>query len=641
MYRDHRIGEIRVGRGNEYLELRLPERERWMVPGEIHGGVEPRAVHREMIRQAIREHLDKELRLRPQGIKVLTLFFIDQVAHYRRYDDDGRPVKGEYARLFEEEYRRAVQRPEYRAPGAGADPREAAERVHEGYFSIDRRGGWTDTAENNQTNRDNAERAYRLIMRDKERLLSFSEPLQFIFSHSALREGWDNPNVFQICALRDITTERERRQTIGRGLRLCVNQEGERQRGFEVNTLTVIARESYEEFAENLQREIEEETGVRFGLVEPHAFASIGQLGVEQSRRLWDHLTAHGYLNQQGQAQDALREALDGDRLALPAEFEPLRDAVLQALRRFTARIRINRANERRRVKPREAVLNSAGFQALWDRIKHKTTFRVRFDNEALLAACAQALADAPPIPRPRLLWQRGAVAVGRGGVTGTVRESDAAYLHDAEVELPDLLTDLHDRTGLTRRSLYRILADSGRLDDFADNPTGFIETAAEAINRRKRLALVEGIKYQRLGGEHYFAQELFRNEELIGYLKNTLATRKSVYDYVVYDSETEAAFAASLERFTSVKVYAKLPRWFQVPTPLGPYTPDWAVLIEDEAGERLYLVVETKGSAFLDDLRNAERAKVACGKAHFKALRAGESPARYRIVHTADELLA
>ena len=390
-----------------------------------------------------------------------------------------------------------------------------------------------------------------------------------------------------------------------------------------------------------LQREIEEETGVRFGLVEPHAFASIGQLGVEQSRRLWDHLTAHGYLNRTGQAQDALREALDDERLALPAEFEPLRDAVLQALRRFTARIRINRANERRRVKPREAVLNSAGFQALWDRIKHKTTFRVRFDNEALLTACAQGLAGAPPIPRPRLLWQRGAVAVGRGGVTGAVRESGAAYLHDAEVELPDLLTDLQDRTGLTRRSLYRILADSGRLDDFADNPTGFIETAAEAINRRKHLALVEGIKYQRLGGEHYFAQELFRNEELIGYLKNTLATRKSVYDHVVYDSETEAAFAASLERFTSVKVYAKLPRWFQVPTPLGPYTPDWAVLIEDEAGERLYLVVETKGSAFLDDLRNAERAKVACGKAHFEALRAGESPARYRIVHTADELLA
>ena len=650
VYRNHHVGEIRVGRGNEYLELRLPDRWHWMVPGDIYGGVDPRAVHREMIRQAIREHLSKQLRLRPQGIKVLTLFFIDQVAHYRRYDDDGRPGKGEYAHLFEEEYRRALQRPEYRALVAGVDAQEAAERVHEGYFSIDRRGGWTDTAENNQTNRDNAERAYQLIMRDKERLLSFAEPLQFIFSHSALREGWDNPNVFQICALRDIGTERERRQTIGRGLRLCVNQEGERQRGFEVNTLTVIARESYEEFAENLQREIEEETGVRFGLVEPHSFASIavdggdgktGHLGVEQSRRLWDHLITHGYLTAGGQAQNALREALDGDGVALPGEFEAVREAVTQTLRRFTTRIRINRANERRCVKPREAVLNSADFQALWDRIKHKTTFRVRFDNEALLEDCVRALAGAPPIPRPRLIWQRGGIAVGHGGVTGEVRDSSAAYLLDAEVELPDLLTDLQNRTGLTRRSIYRIVTASGRLDGFLDNPTKFIEIAAEAINRRKRLALVEGIKYQRLGGEHYFAQELFRSEELIGYLKNTLAAEKSVYDHVVYDSENEAAFAASLEQFTSVKVYAKLPRWFQVQTPLGPYSPDWAVLIEDDAGERLYLVVETKGSAFLDDLRNAERAKVECGKAHFEALHVGESSAHYRVVHTADELLA
>ena len=213
--------------------------------------------------------------------------------------------------------------------------REASENAHEGYFSIDRRGGWTDTAENNQTGRDDAERAYRLIMRDKERLLGFEEPLQFIFSHSALREGWDNPNVFQICALRDISTERARRQTIGRGLRLCVDQTGERQRGFEVNTLTVVARESFEEFAENLQREIEEETGVRFGLVERHAFASVvvegedGQaepLGVERSKRLWDHLVSQGYLDGRGRARDVLQEALDGDGVVLPGELEPLRE---------------------------------------------------------------------------------------------------------------------------------------------------------------------------------------------------------------------------------------------------------------------------------------------------------------------------
>ena len=181
---------------------------------------------------------------------MLSLFFIDAVARYRRYNDDGMPVKGEHARIFEEEYQRAARLPKFQALFDGVDLPAAAESAHAGYFSIDRRRVWTDTKENNQANRDNAERAYRLIMRDKERLLSFSEPLKFIFSHSALREGWDNPNVFQICALREISTEKERRQTIGRGLRLCVNQSGERQRGFEVNTLTVIARESYEEFAE-------------------------------------------------------------------------------------------------------------------------------------------------------------------------------------------------------------------------------------------------------------------------------------------------------------------------------------------------------------------------------------------------------
>ena len=650
VYQGHRIGEIRVERGNEYMELRLPGDEHWMRPGEIYGSVDSLTVHRAMMRKTVREHLDKEMRLRPQGIKVLTLFFIDKVAHYRRYDDESNPVKGEYARIFEEEYRRAANRPEYGSLFGGVDVQEAAESVHEGYFSIDRRGGWTDTAENNETNRDNAERAYHLIMRDKEKLLGFEEPLQFIFSHSALREGWDNPNVFQICALRDISTERERRQTIGRGLRLCVNQTGERQRGFDVNTLTVVARESYEEFAENLQQEIEQETGLRFGLVERHSFASIvvedddgqaGPLGVERSKRLWDHLVSQGYLDRKGQARDALQEALDGDGVVLPDEFEPLREAVTQVLRRFTTRVKIKKADERRRVKPREAVLDGAEFQALWDRIKYRTTFRVRFDNEAMLESCSQALADAPPIPRPRLIWQQGGLSLGRGGVQGDVRESDIAPLDDDGMDLPDLLTDLQNRTGLTRRSIYRILIDSGRLDDFAVNPAKFIETAADTINRRKRLALVEGIKYQRLGDEHYFAQELFRSEEMIGYLKNMMAAQKSVYDHVVYDSDNEAAFANSLEQFPAVKVYAKLPPWFQIPTPLGPYNPDWAVLIEDDGGERLYLVVETKGSAFLDDLRNAERAKVECGKAHFEALQVGESPALYRVVHKADELFA
>ena len=650
VYRDHRIGEVSVKKGDEYMELQLPNDYLWMQPGDIHGGVDPVLVHREMMQKAIREHLEKERRLRPLGIKVLTLFFIDKVARYRRYDEAGNPVKGEYALIFEEEYRRLAGLPKYRSLLPSGNLAETAAHIHEGYFSIDRRGGWTDTAENNQVNRDNAERAYRLIMRDKERLLSFDEPLQFIFSHSALREGWDNPNVFQICALREVGTDRERRQTIGRGLRLCVNQDGERQHGFEINTLTVIARESYEEFAENLQQEIEEETGIPFGRVGVFAFAGLvlpadgkdaRRLDRDQSEELWKHFIAQGYLDRRGHPLGPLREALDGEGVALPSELEPLREAIQQTLRRFTTRIQIKRADERRPVAAREAVLESAEFRALWDRIKHRTMFRLHFDNDALLAACTQALADAPNIPRPRLLWEQGKVRIRRSGVGMEVRESAATYLVDSGADLPDLLTELTNRTGLTRRSVCAIVIGSKCLDDFVENPVKFIERAAELINRCKRQALVEGIKYQRLGNDQYFSQELFRTEELVGYLKNTMAAKKSVYDHVVYDSENERKFADSLEKFTVVKVYAKLPRWFQVPTPLGAYNPDWAVLIEDDEGERLYLVLETKGSAFLDDLRHAERAKVECGKAHFEALQSGDSSAQYRVVHTADELLA
>ena len=648
IYHNHRIGEIRVGRGNECLELRVPGADRWLQIGEAYGSVDNRAVQREMIRKAIREHLDKEKRLHPQDIKVLTLFFVDKVANYRSYAADGSRVKGDFARIFEDEYRRVASNPDYKSLFQGVDLDDAVERVHAGYFSIDRRGRELDTAENNQANRDNAERAYNLIMRDKEKLLSFEEPLKFIFSHSALREGWDNPNVFQICALRDIQTERERRQTIGRGLRLCVNQDGERQRGFEVNTLTVIARESYEEFADNLQQEIEVDTGIRFGVIDEQHFAvipvgdSAGHLSVEQSKELWRYFVTVGYLNHAGKILDSLREALYDGSFTLPAEFEPLRSAIVGTLRQAAGRIEIKKAEERRYAKPREAVLNSAEFKALWERIKHRTTYRVKFGNEELIAKCADALEKAPHIPRPRLEWNTAGLRIEQSGLQAKLHEASAPVaLQEADLELPDLLTELQNRTQLTRRSIRRILLDSGRLNDFTVNPQKFIETAAKAITTCKRLSLVEGIKYQRLGDECYYAQELFTSEELIGYLKNMVPAEKSVYDHVIYESNTEAAFADALEKYAAVKVYAKLPRWFQVPTPLGSYNPDWAVLIESDGGERLYFVAETKDTAFLDDLRNQERAKVECGKAHFATLRTGASPAKYRVVHTLSELMA
>jgi type III restriction enzyme len=652
LYADCRIGEIRVERGNEYLELRVPGGEQYLKPGQVWGDVDTLAVQREMIRRTIREHLDKEKRLRPQGIKVLSLFFIEEVAKYRQYDADGNAVKGDYARIFEEEYRRAAHLPDYRTLFEEVDLTRAAQEIHNGYFSIDKRGGWTDTDENNQSNRDNAERAYNLIMKEKEKLLSLETPLKFIFSHSALKEGWDNPNIFQICTLRNIQTERERRQTIGRGLRLCVNQQGERIRGFEVNTLTVVAMESYEQFAENLQKDIEQDTGIRFGTVEPHQFAAVTvampdgsttPLGVEQSKALWEHLKAAGHIDARGKVQDSLKQALKEGALSVPEPFVAHLDQIAQVLKKLAGRLEIKNADERRQVRTRQTVLHSTEFKALWDRIKHKTTYRVQFDNEKLIESCIRALRDAPAIPKTRLQWRKADIAIGKAGVEATERDGAATVvLDETDIELPDLLTDLQDRTQLTRRSIQRILSGSQRLDDFKRNPQAFIELAAEAINRCKRLAVVDGIKYQRLGDEYYYAQELFEQEELTGYLKNMLDSAKSVYEQVVYDSPTvERPFAEDLERNSAIKLYAKLPGWFTVPTPLGSYNPDWAVLVEKDNGERLYFVVETKSGLFRDDLRDKERAKIECGKEHFKSLAVHEAPAHYVVARNVDDVLA
>ena len=654
VYRDCRVGEIRVATGDEFLELRYPGGEQYLRPGQAYGDVDPLAVQRQMIHRTIKEHLDKEKRLTPQGIKVLSLFFIDAVEKYRQYDAEGNPVKGDYARIFEEEYRRLAKHPDYQSLFKEVGLATAAADVHNGYFSIDKKKVGTRTVEVFKDTKGTTQAdddTYGLIMRDKEKLLSFDTPLKFIFSHSALREGWDNPNVFQICALREMASEQQRRQTIGRGLRLCVNQNGERLRGFEVNTLTVIATESYEQFAENLQKEIEQDTGIRFGIVETHQFAGVtakgpdGQpapLGFDQSKVLWEHLKTAGLVNAQGKVQDALRKALKDGTLTLPEPFAAQLPQVTEILRKLAGRLEIKNADERKQVKSRQAVLQGADFKALWDRIKHKTTYRVQFDNEALLATCIQATKDAPPIAKTRLQWRKADLAIGRAGVAARETTTSAPVtLDEGDIDLPDILTDLQDKTQLTRRSIHRILVESARLDDFKRNPQQFIELAAEIINRAKRLALVDGIKYQRIGAEEYYAQQLFETEELSGYLKSMIDASKSVHEQVIYQSDTERTFAEQLENNEAIKVYAKLPGWFRVPTPLGPYNPDWAVLVEKDGTERLYFVVETKSSLFTDDLRDKESAKIECGRAHFKALSVGDNPARYEVVTKLDELMA
>ena len=656
VYHDFRIGEIRGAKGTEFLELCYPGGESFLHIGEAYGDVEPLAIQRQMIKRTIKEHLDKEKRLRPQRIKVLSLFFIDSVEKYRQYDSEGNKIKGDYARIFQEEYRRLANHPDYQTLFQEVDLTAAAEDVHDGYFSIDKKKIGNKTVEVFKDSRGEGtakadDDTYSLIMRDKEKLLSFESPLKFIFSHSALREGWDNPNVFQICALREMTSEQQRRQTIGRGLRLCVNQDGERPPGFEINTLTVIATESYEQFAENLQKEIETDTGIRFGIVEAHQFAGLiiiganGQpapLGIDQSKQLWEYLRTEKYLNAQGKVQDELRVALKNGTLTLPEPFTSQLPQVKEILRKLAGRLEIKNADERRQVKSRQAVLHGADFKALWDRIKHKTTYRVQFDNEALLSNCIKALSEAPAVAKTRLQWRKADIAIGRSGVDATEKSAAAPVtLDESDIELPDILSDLEAKTQLTRRSIYRILVDSKRLDDFKRNPQQFIELAVEIINRTKRMVLVDGIKYQRIGDDAYYAQQLFESQELSGYLKSMTDANKSVHEQVIYQSDTERTFAEDLEKNEAIKVYAKLPAWFKVPTPLGPYNPDWAVLVDKPEGERLYLVVETKSSLFTDDLRDRESAKINCGKAHFEALAGVGNPARYLAARSVDDVLA
>ncbi|WP_137887654.1 type III restriction-modification system endonuclease [Pseudomonas sp. 2FE] len=651
IYENMQIGTITCGKNNESIQIKAPGIDETLRPGDAMGGVSPDEIKRLMIRRTIKEHLDKELTFaaNKQPIKVLSLFFIDSVEHYRQYDEDGNAVKGKYATMFEEEYTKLAKSSDYQSLFNEIDLEANAAEVHNGYFSIDKKERLVDTAENNQAGRDNSERAYNLIMQEKEKLLSFDTKLKFIFSHSALKEGWDNPNVFQICALRDMGSERERRQTIGRGLRLCVNQDGQRLRGSDINTLTVIATESYEEFAENLQKEIEEDTGIRFGIVESHQFATVliiddkgeaAPLGVGQSEKIWKFLKAEGFVDAKGKVQDSLRTALKDGSFKLPDDIKAelgskadvAEEDIQGILKKLAGKLDIKNADDRRIIRTREAVLQSEEFKALWERIKYKTTYRVDFKNDKLIIDCAKAILDCPPITKTRAQFRKADIAIGKGGVTAEETAASAfTTIHEDDIELPDIITDLQDKTQLTRSSIVKILTESRRLQDFARNPQQFIDYASEAINRTKRLALVDGIKYSKIGDEHFYAQELFQQEELKGYLKNTLETQKSVYTHVVYDSAgIEKTFAEDLEKNEAVKVYAKLPSWFKIPTPLGTYNPDWAVVVDDSGQEKLYFVVETKGSTWWGDLRHVEGAKILCGERHFEEVANDDNPARY-----------
>lgn len=627
------IGTIEGGARDALMQLNLPGTVKYMREGDVHGDVDREGVVRRMIERTIREHFSRETVLKPLGIKVLSLFFIDRVDAYRVYGEDGSTSLGRYGVIFEEEYRKLAAHPEFRDTLFAKTVVEP-ERAHNGYFSMDKKvvspfgehqlkAGATAEAV--------AADSFKLIMRDKERLLDEAEPLRFIFSHSALREGWDNPNVFQICALREMGGELERRQTVGRGLRLCVDSGGDRRRDEGLNVLTVIAGESYSAFAEGLQHEIEQDLGIRFGSVAPDTFAALSYtneagelipLGAAQSAALLSYLKAQGYVDAKGRIEDTLRRELKAGTLVLPPEYDAVAPAARALLTKLAKTLDVRDADEKRPIALNREVFLGEDFKALWDRVKSKTTYRLAFDNAVLIADATAQLKESPAIARAQILWRRAQMELTDAGVHG-VKETTSGFqnLVSENASVPDVLGELQNRTQLTRKTLAQVLIGSGRLDDLRQNPAAFIDQATAVINKAKIAALVDGVRYQKIGPDSYYAQELFESQELSGYLGKMVDVEKAPTQSIRVDIGSEGTFATALNANEAVKVFAKLPGWFKVPTPLGTYNPDWAVLVTTETGDRLYFVVETKGSTLLAELRPDEAAKVRCGEAHFAAI--------------------
>jgi len=668
--------------GHEHIEFVNGER---LMLGKAMGDVDELVLKRAQIRRTIETHLDKEMRLTDKGIKVLSLFFIDEVAKYRAADGS----KGIYAEIFEECYTELIALPRY----APLHARFSSD-CHNGYFSQDRKGNLKNTRGDTVDDYD----TYNTIMKDKEWLLSFDCPLRFIFSHSALKEGWDNPNVFQVCTLIEQKSAFTCRQKIGRGLRLCVNQKGERVDDKDINLLHVMANESFADFAATLQKEIEQETGMKFGILDIGLFAELtlpemktisvtitpeqaqeivtqaaqssevialpaelepvrtaveahvrqteivditALSGVTMTQTVTEerpatqeeivgligHFEQKGYVDKKShKVKDTLKAALEAGTLDLPAKFEAARDRVVSIIKKADSRVPIRDASRDVIVRLNKQVMVSPEFQALWDKIKHRTQYRVTVDDDELVRRAAEELRALPAIPQARVVTATASIDVQRSGVTYSETAVQTTNIADVQSKLPDFLRTVDEACFIPQRIYLRILRDSGHVQDFINNPQRFTELFIEVLKGVLHSMEIDGIRYMRLDGHEYYVQEIFDSEELMANLdKNAVAVSNSTHDYVIYDSSTiERPFALALDSDPDVKLFFKIPHRFKIETPIGTYNPDWAVYMDKDGTEKLYFVLETKGTTQKRDLRTPEQQKIHCGERHFQALAEG-----------------
>jgi type III restriction enzyme len=599
--------------GNEFIDFTSGR----LYLGQERGGITEDLIDVQ-IKNTIKKHLDKELQLKGRGIKVLSLFFVDKVSNYRIYDTDGKPVKGKYADEFERHYAELIQLPQYKELDIFP-----VEKCHDGYFSADKKGVYKDTNGSTQADDD----TYAKIMRNKEQLLSMDEPLKFIFSHSALREGWDNPNVFQICVLREVGSANERRQTLGRGLRLPVNKDGERVKDDNINKLTVIARESYADFASGLQKEYEEECGVTFGKVPQIAFAKLtvtdGEeekpLGRVASANLWAEIQNKGFVDKNGKIQSSFNPSKEGFSLGLSEEFADKELEIINVLQSYQLERHIKKDEEPKRLKINKQIFLDPEFETLWNKIKHRTTYRVDYSTDDLIANATKSISEMERIDPVKVSYREDIIGVEKKGITTTNTKANEIKLEYTGI-LPDILAYLQKETELTRSTLVKILSASNRLKEFAVNPQKFMDAVASILNRELHRLMIDGIKYEKLtAGQTEWSMQLFRDEELKDYFEQSLKVNNSVYDSIIYDSEIERKFAEALDQREDIKLFVKLPSFFKIETPIGTYNPDWAIVKHDD--NTIYLVRETKSTKDFEKLRNSEADKIKCGRKHFEAI--------------------
>ena len=628
--------------------------------GQAIGAVTEEAIRRIQIRATIQKHFEREHQLYRQGIKVLSLFFIDAVDKYRIYEAGGEVSKGRWAELFEEEYVSVLNEvqdlfwdKDYTRYLLGISPEE----THAGYFSQDKKGKMIDSKVKRGETISNDPDAYQLIMRDKERLLSFAEPTRFIFSHSALKEGWDNPNVFQICTLKQSDSEVKKRQEVGRGMRLCVNQKGERQDSdllgdavYDTNVLTVIASESYKDFSEALQKELAESITSRPILVTEALFAwktittSSGEqltLMPGQAATIMEELIAAGYVKKQ-----MLTEKYHTDKAAGTLQLEDWQGA-LEAITSILDKVFDSKslcpenARGKETARFQEDRFAKKEFQALWQQINRKTYYEVDFETEDLIAKAVAGLNESLHVTTIHIALTSGrlehiqskeALEAGQAMQVGTTRNIKLKEAVARGIRY-DLLGELVQSTGLKRSTIAAILAGvkPETFDLYRTNPEEFIIRAGNIINERKSSAVIEHIAYHKM--DRQYEADIFSAQELRGRIGiDAIRSDKSLYDLVVVDSQgVEKRFVEELEQQEMVEVYTKLPRGFYISTPMGKYNPDWAIAFREGSVKHIYFVAETKGSEDVTQLREVEQNKIECARRHFALI--SDSTVKFDVV--------